>query len=62
MNNVVCPNCGKAVPENRSHCPLCGSPINKHSQTVNARSQKRFIIWFIFLVIFCFFFALWLPR
>lgn len=58
MTVLSCNHCGREVNESDDKCPGCGIPLpsNQHLQR-----QQKFIIWFVALVVFCFFMMIWLP-
>lgn len=62
MKNITCSQCGQAIPASYNRCPVCGTAVDDQSQTTETAAQKRFTVWFVFLVIFCLFLAFWLPR
>lgn len=62
MNSLTCSHCGRTIPDNLTRCPNCGTAIENQQQPAYNASQKRFILWFVLLTIFCIVFALLLPR
>jgi predicted amidophosphoribosyltransferase len=62
MKYVICSRCGQTMPDSHTHCQVCGTAIKNQSHPAHNRAQKRFVIWFILLTIFCFSVAIWLPR
>lgn len=58
MSVLNCQNCGGVVEAEHHSCPHCGIPLPPNHAT---QKQRTFIIWFILLVIFCFFMMMWLP-
>jgi predicted nucleic acid-binding Zn ribbon protein len=59
---VDCLYCGKAIPDDASHCPHCGAVSHYQKKGYRAGARGRFVVYFIILAILCIFFALWLPR
>ncbi len=59
MKEVTCSQCGQMMPDSYSRCPVCGQTIDNRVQST---AQKRFVVWFVLLTIFCVVLALWLPR
>lgn len=58
MNNLSCQHCSGSVEAADNSCPNCGIPLPPNH---DKQRQKRFVVWFIGLVIFCVFIMLWLP-
>ncbi len=58
MNTPVCNLCGGEVNKVDQTCPHCGVPV--HS-SVHKSPQRRFVMFFIFVVFFCLFMIYWLP-
>ncbi len=61
-DQVNCLYCGKRIPADTSHCPHCGAVSHFQEKGYRAGVRKRFVIWFIVLVIFCGLMIVWLPR
>lgn len=62
MSNVRCIYCGESIPEHMENCPHCNSPSHFQVMGKNSRTQKRFIRYFILLVVFLAIMIIWLPR
>ncbi|MES9879552.1 MAG: protein nirD [Sedimenticola sp.] len=62
MQQVNCLYCGKNIPDDVANCPHCGAVSHHQKRGYRAGVKTRFVLFFIALVIFCFFFILWLPR
>ena len=62
MKDVICSHCGQTMPDSHTRCPVCGTAIKNQPQMPLTKVQKRFVVWFVLLTVFCFAFALWLPR
>ncbi|MES9962612.1 MAG: zinc-ribbon domain-containing protein [Candidatus Sedimenticola sp. 20ELBAFRAG] len=58
MDEKICNHCGFERPEDDSDCPNCGAP----SPSAKGDTQKRFLIFFAVLIIFCLSAAFLLPR
>ena len=58
MTDLKCDHCGGNLETESETCPNCGIPLAPDHST---QRQKKFIVWFIALVIFCFFIMFWLP-
>lgn len=58
MSMPTCKHCGGNVGEDQRNCPNCGIPLPPNHAT---QRQRTFIVWFILLLIFCFFMMMWLP-
>jgi len=53
-----CQNCDHEVDSTDQTCPHCGIPLPPNHANLK---QRRFVIWFIALVIFCFVVMFFLP-
>jgi hypothetical protein len=58
MKTLTCKHCGHAITIEDTHCPKCGIPLPPNQGN---HPQRRFILWFIALVIFCAVMIFWLP-
>lgn len=58
MRVLSCKHCGGEVKAEQQVCPHCGIPLPPNH---GIQKQKSFIVWFILLLIFCFFMMIWLP-
>ncbi len=62
MSDITCSHCGKAFSEKLSFCPFCKTPTAAQKERQIKAVQKKFIRYFIALVIFCIVMIVWLPR
>jgi len=63
MNDLTCKHCGGKFAANNLHrqapaCPHCGIPL---SPDLGKNPQRKFVLLFIGLIIFCVVMILWLP-
>lgn len=58
MNRLQCKHCNGPISEDDERCPQCGIPLMPGQHKA---SSRRFILFFILLVIFCLFMMIWLP-
>jgi predicted nucleic acid-binding Zn ribbon protein len=58
MRELTCNHCSNTVKADDKACPSCGMPL---SLKKSASPQRRFIFWFIALVIFAIVMMLLLP-
>jgi len=49
MKQLICNHCNNKVKPNDKSCPSCGMPLPTKQQ---ASPQRKFIYWFIFVVLF----------
>ncbi len=56
--HVQCRNCNTQVSEEDTRCPGCGIPLPPNHAK---RRQRRFLVMFILVVLFCIIMMLWLP-
>ncbi len=61
-DQVNCLYCGKKIPADVAHCPHCGAVSHFQEKGYRAGVRRRFVVWFIALVIVCGLMILWLPR
>ena len=57
-----CSHCGNEIEENAGSCSICNAPTHFHGKDWQKKTPKKFIIYFIGLVIFCFLVMLLGPR
>ena len=57
-----CSHCGNEIEENAGSCSICSAPTHFHGKDWQKRTSKKFIIYFIALVIFCFLVMFIAPR
>lgn len=62
MKETNCNHCGQAFDEEIRVCPCCKTPTPHQKDLETAKIQKKFIRFFVILVIFCIIMMLWLPR
>jgi hypothetical protein len=58
MTQLKCEHCNAEVKVGDKTCKGCGIPLPPN---FGKNPQRKFIYWFIALVIFCFFMMFWLP-
>ncbi|NOQ94651.1 MAG: protein DnrP [Methylophaga sp.] len=58
MSTLLCKHCAGNIEAEDSSCPHCGIPLPPHHAT---QKQRHFVLWFVALVLFCFFMMVWLP-
>jgi len=58
---MACNHCGQMMSKDQNACPRCGmlSPPAQDKKTKEI--QKKFILYFVLIVIFCISMVLWLP-
>ena len=59
---LSCNHCGTVFAEEARHCPNCDTPTPKQSELETAEIQKKFIRYFVIVMIICVIMVLWLPR
>ncbi|MEJ1298397.1 MAG: zinc-ribbon domain-containing protein [Candidatus Sedimenticola sp. (ex Thyasira tokunagai)] len=62
MHQVNCLYCGKKIPDDTAACPHCGAVSHYQKRGYRSGTKRKFVLFFIALVVFCFFFMFWLPR
>lgn len=62
MKDMHCNHCGRVIDEEMRFCPYCNTPTPKQKELETRETQKRFIRYFLILIIFCIIMVLWLPR
>lgn len=58
MKQLVCKHCGGAIEAGDKTCTHCGIPLPPN---LGKSSQRKFVLFFIALIIFCFIMIIWLP-
>jgi hypothetical protein len=58
MSKLLCKHCGGGIETGTQACPHCGMPL---PPGLGKAPQRKFILFFIVLVIFCALMILWLP-
>ncbi|HID46939.1 MAG TPA: protein nirD [Chromatiaceae bacterium] len=61
-DQVKCLYCGKKIPADSAHCPECGAVSHFQERGYRAGVRRKFIFWFVLLVIFCAIMIVWFPR
>jgi len=61
MNEITCFHCARHYDATLKNCPHCGAPADSPVKLEKSLRQKRFVWWFIALVIFCAIMMVWLP-
>ena len=62
MKETNCNHCGRAFDEEMRFCPYCSTPMPKQKELEMAKTQKKFIRYFLILIVFCIIMVFWLPR
>ena len=62
MANVHCMYCGAEMTDDVETCPACGAPSHYHQGGGKSQRIRKFILFFVLLVVVSVFFMLWLPR
>lgn len=62
MGTVNCLYCGKKISDEVSECPHCGAISHYQKRGYLAGAKKKFVLWFLVLVVVCVVAMLWLPR
>ncbi len=57
-NQLHCKHCGGIVKAGNKKCPHCGIPL---PPDLGKHPQRKFILFFIAVVIFCIVMIIWLP-
>ncbi|MBX9754956.1 MAG: DnrP protein [Pseudomonadaceae bacterium] len=57
-----CLYCQRENPPAQVECAHCGMPLPTQTDTLNQRSQQRFMWFCIGLTVFCAVMSVWLPR
>ncbi|RLA03235.1 MAG: DnrP protein [Gammaproteobacteria bacterium] len=58
MSHLRCKHCSGDVTEGDKICPNCGIPLPPN---LGQERQRRFLVWFVLIVLFCIFMIIWLP-
>ncbi len=58
MTNLTCKHCGGDIEVEDKCCANCGMPLPPN---LGRHPQRKFILFFIGLIIFCFAMMIWLP-
>lgn len=59
MRVLNCKHCNGVVEASDKDCPHCGIPL---PPDLAKAPQKKFMIWFVSIVIFCIIMMYWLPS
>lgn len=62
MSRVNCLYCGEAIEDDLDRCPHCGGISHYQKKGFRFGTQKKFVIWFVLLVVVCLAAVFWLPR
>ncbi|WP_293267820.1 hypothetical protein, partial [Neptunomonas sp.] len=62
MSEITCSHCSKSFSDQRGYCPNCKTPTAAQKEKEVHAAQKKFIRYFIALVVFCGVMIFWLPR
>ncbi|BBB29502.1 conserved hypothetical protein [Neptunomonas japonica JAMM 1380] len=62
MSEISCSHCGKNFSDELNYCPHCRTPTAAQKERQINAAQKKFIRYFIALVVFCIIMIVWLPR
>lgn len=62
MTQSTCHHCGYDFDDALTKCPNCETPAPHHDDTDTAARSKRFVAFFVVLVIFCLLMVFMLPR
>lgn len=62
MAKIHCMYCAAEIDDDVKTCPACGAPSHYRKPGGSSLSVKKFIIFFVLLVVVSVFFMLWLPR
>jgi predicted nucleic acid-binding Zn ribbon protein len=58
MKHLLCKHCGNSVEVGDKNCPHCGIPL---PPDLGRSAQRKFILYFIALIILSVLLMLWLP-
>ena len=62
MKQAICNHCGMPFDEQLRSCPNCDTPTPRQKERETAGIQRKFIRYFLIIVVFCVIMMLWLPR
>lgn len=62
MKEATCNHCGMAFDAQLSTCPYCRTPTPRQADLEKSDTVRKFIRFFVILVIFCIVMVIWLPR
>jgi len=62
MTQRTCHHCGYDFDDALPKCPNCETPAPQYNDPESAARQKKFIAFFVFLVVFCLLMVFVLPR
>ena len=62
MSRVTCLYCGKSIAEDLAECPHCGAVSHYQKRGYRLGDRKRFVLFFVIVVLASLFFVFWLPR
>ena len=62
MKETTCRHCGYDFDDALPRCPYCDTPAPQHTDPDTEGRQKKFIAFFVVLVVFCLLMVFLLPR
>ena len=62
MGKVNCLYCGEQIADDVETCPVCGKPSHYQKRGTSISKQKKFIVYFVLLVVLVAVMVVWLPR
>lgn len=62
MDKNYCSHCGNEIDADAGSCPICNAPTRFHGKDWQKKTPRRFIYFFIGLVIFSFLVMFIAPR
>jgi len=62
MSETRCNHCGETYDDALAACPYCNTPAPRQRDREAAGTQRRFIRFFLVLVVVCAILMLWWPR
>ncbi len=62
MKDRECNHCGQRIDDDAERCPYCGTPTAARRDADFVPRQRRFVLLFVALAVFCAIMILWLPR
>jgi len=62
MSEITCNHCGHKFEEQQNYCPSCRTPTPAQQDLDLNAVKKKFIYFFIGVIVFCIVMIAWLPR